>query len=540
MADVALYGKNHISALLIRPTPIAHGDLRQQESMASWLFRLAQDNGYLSIGGFLREAGLKIYDLSVLDVGSNLEQLAEAVSQLSQLPAEKISSLALAPLLSLFDGAENPTGYPWVFRSSRGMKGSLHVCCTSCLRSDKVPYWRRSWRLTTTLICPIHHHRLIDSCHSCGAPIVIAIDRSTSLHQCHVCLSVLAGAPERPYKRAAPSWLQNASPPISVEALPLNLADPSLWWMGIRSLLFVLLSPRNARRLCSAEIPSTYLSALRIVAGNHRLEFPQHSFATRLDMLRFVVWLLGDWPSRFVSVMRQSGIGASDFVFQESYVPYWLAQVCKTELNGKRYKVSPAEVAAATAVLKSSGDRTSKIAVKKQLGISEGKAMDALLPKARSPLSTSEIESVMRQLDADIRALPSSRDEQASAIRDACCIAMMSWRRCSYGELPKIRRSDGMAVVQQWRDAVKAAVSSTPFSEPTMELFARWGELYVDVVRPRFSKCATVPDAFFLTRFGDGYLGAALPARIANLLDRIGIEDRSRGIQLLLVEHSVR
>lgn len=540
MADVALYGKNHISALLIRPPPVAQGDLRQQESMASWLFRLAQDNGFLSIGGFLREAGLKIYDLSAIDMGSNLDQIVDTVSQLSQLPREAVSNLTLASLISLFDGSEDPTGHPWVLRHPRGAKGSMHVCCTSCLRSDKVPYWRRSWRLAITLICPIHHHRLIDSCRACGAPIVLARDRSTPLHQCHACLSALASGSDRPYRRSTPSWLQTASPPISAGALPLPLADSSLWWMGIRSILFVLLSPRTARRLCCTEIPSTYLRALRLIAGNPRLDFQQHSLATRLNVLRFVVWLLDSWPARFVAVMRESRICASDFLLQESYVPYWLAQVCRTELNGKRYQVSPAEVAAAADALSSSVDRPSKIAVKRLLGVTEGKALDALMPNARPPLSTAEVESVMLLMDSDIRTLPSARDEQASAIRDACCIAMMSWHRCSYRDLPGIRLPDGLATVQQWHAGIKAAMPSAPFSGPTIELFAKWGDLYVDIVRPRFSKFATGSDALFLTRFGGTYQGTTLPARIASLLERVGIKDRSRGVQLLLLEQPLQ
>lgn len=537
MSDVALYGKNYISALLIRPTPVAQGDPRQQESMASWLLRLAQDNGFLSIGGFLREAGLKIYDLAAIDMGAGLDQLIDTVSDLSQLPREAVSDLTLTPLLSLFEVAEEPTGHPWVLRSSRGVKGSMHVCCTSCLHSDKVPYWRSSWRLATTLICPIHHHRLIDSCHSCGAPIVLTRDRSASLHQCHVCLSALAGASDRPYRRSSPSWLQTASPPISRDALPLPLADPALWWMGIRSLLFVLLSPRYARRLCNAAVPSTYLPALRLVAGSPRLDFQQHSIATRLDVLRLVVWLLDAWPTRFAAIMRQSGIGASDFLLQESYVPYWLAQVCKVELNGKRYRVSPAEVAAAADTLSSSVGPPSKIAVKRLLGISEGKALDALMPKARPALSPAEVESVMQQMDSDIQTLPSSRDEQACAIRDACCIAMMSWGRFSYRQLPDVRLSDGLLTVQQWHAGVNATAPSPPFSSSTIELFAKWGNLYVDAVRPRFSKFANECDAFFLNRYGDGYLGTSLPARIADLLERAGIEDRARGVQLLLLEH---
>ena len=213
----------------------------------------------------------------------------------------------------------------------------------------------------------------------------------------------------------------------------MPLADSSLWWMGIRSILFVLLSPRNARRLCNTEVPSTYLPALRRIAGNPRLDFQQHSLASRLDVLRFVVWLLDSWPARFVAVMRQSGIGASDFLLQESYVPYWLAQVCRTELNGKRYQVSPAEVAAAADALSSSVERPSKIAVKRLLGVTEGKALDALMPKARPPLSTAEVESVMRLMDSDIRTLPSAWNTSSRWVGDCAAVACRHQGRHAIG-----------------------------------------------------------------------------------------------------------
>lgn len=44
--------------------------------------------------------------------------------------------------------------------------------CPSCLAEDQNPYFRRAWRLATTIFCPRHARRLIDRCPACQQALV--------------------------------------------------------------------------------------------------------------------------------------------------------------------------------------------------------------------------------------------------------------------------------------------------------------------------------------------------------------------------------
>jgi len=40
--------------------------------------------------------------------------------------------------------------------------------CPQCLAEDGQPYFRREWRLATTIACARHGIRLLDRCPDCG------------------------------------------------------------------------------------------------------------------------------------------------------------------------------------------------------------------------------------------------------------------------------------------------------------------------------------------------------------------------------------
>ena len=40
--------------------------------------------------------------------------------------------------------------------------------CPQCLAEDEQPYFRRQWRLATTIVCARHGSRLLDRCPACG------------------------------------------------------------------------------------------------------------------------------------------------------------------------------------------------------------------------------------------------------------------------------------------------------------------------------------------------------------------------------------
>lgn len=81
----------------------------------------------------------------------------------------------------------------------------LYQYCPHCLKSDAAPYFRSSWRLSITRICPIHKVELRDCCHQCKKKINLShlrkmrnfsgFFRIPSLLFCNFCMTDLGEAP---------------------------------------------------------------------------------------------------------------------------------------------------------------------------------------------------------------------------------------------------------------------------------------------------------------------------------------------------------
>jgi len=84
-------------------------------------------------------------------------------------------------------------------------KKPLYQFCPHCLQSDATPYFRSSWRLSITRICPIHKVELRDCCHQCKKKINLShlrkmrnfsgFFRIPSLLFCNFCMTDLGEAP---------------------------------------------------------------------------------------------------------------------------------------------------------------------------------------------------------------------------------------------------------------------------------------------------------------------------------------------------------
>ena len=322
------------------------------------------------------------------------------------------------------------------------------------------------------------------------------------------------------------------------EHLPLKVIDPRLWWAGLRALIFVLCIPRRATRFAVSNVPSTYLPTLRMIAQSPRVDFARHSLAVRHDLLRMAAWLTRDWPGKFVATMKATGITACDFSAMEFTLPYWLHVVTNEYLFGKRYQVNQEEVRAAKAVLSKSKQPFSKIALKRQLGVTEGKALDALVPARMKALSNDTIHTIMGMLEVDIRTTASAREAKASAVRDACCIAAANWLGLSFTKVCELTLSDGLALNRTWqalavRDESDSQLTST-HEIRLAQIFFRWGDLYANGVRHRFCRYQQETNRYFVTRFGRPSEGNGLAARFADLLRRAGVNDWAAGARLLV------
>jgi hypothetical protein len=443
-----------LSSLLICVDPMGCDDPSHRESLPSWVWRLAQANGFLCAGNLLRNGGRRLQNFSGIDLGPNSLVAVAALSKLTLLPQQHVASLTLTATLQYLGVEESPTGHPWVLNCAPlpgKPKGARHAICTTCLREDEIPYWRQFWRLATAVRCPVHHHALIDQCPVCAEPIVLTHQRMAPLDQCESCGTAYADHKGRTYRISRSKWIEMAPLSVLQEHLPLKVIDPQLWWEGLRALLFILCIPRRATRFAVSKVPSTYLPTLRLIAQTPRVDFARHSLSVRHDLFRMAAWLTHDWPGNFVATMKTVGITACDFSVMEFSLPYWLHAVTNEFLYGKHYRVNQDEVHSAKAALSKSTKPISKNALKRQLGVTEGKALDALLPARLKALSNDTVHTIMGMLEVDIQSTACAREAKASAVRDACCIAAATWLGLSFTKICELTLSDGLALNRTWQ-----------------------------------------------------------------------------------------
>jgi len=532
-----------VSSLLIKVDPMRLDDSAQRESLTSWTWRLAQANGFLDAGSLFRTGGRRLRNFSNIDFGPNSQVAVAALGKLTLLPKPDVASLTLTATLQYLGVEGSPMGHPWVLNCASlpgKRKGARHAICSTCLREDEIPYWRQFGRLAAAVRCPVHHHALINQCPVCDEPIILTHQRTAPLSQCESCGTPYAEHKLRTYCIPRSKWIEMAPLCVQQEHLPLEVIDPQLWWEGLRALLHILCTPRRAARLAVSKTPSTYHPTLRVIAKAPRIDFARHSISVRHDLLRMVAWMTSGWPSNFVALMKSAGITNCDFSAMEFTVPYWLHSVSNEHLCGKRYQVNQDEARSAKAILSKAPKPISKIALKRQLGVTEGKALDVLLPARLKALSNDTVYTIMSMLDADILSTNSARDAKASAVRDACCIAAATWLGLSFSKVCELSLDDGLKLNRTWQAcAGQNERTSSPKSTHDIRLariFCRWGDLYANGVRHRFCRYQEVPNRYFLTRFGVPSEGNGLAARFADLLRRAGVDGWAAGVRLLITD----
>ncbi len=526
-----------LNGLLTRPQPlIVQGEA---EALSSWIYRLAVANGFETYGQLFANARVKISCRASLDSLSERLGVLRSLRELSLYPEERLEQHTLQEDLQALSGDGSVTNGRWVLTANAGLVdrgGGRYAVCVDCLESDRTPYWRRSWRLSTTTICHRHGKMLVEACPSCGAPFMLWGRRSAPLDQCGLCWQRLQPTSPLPGSIETQSWRWSAPSAAIASQFPVALGYSHLWWDGIRVLLNVFSRPKLAKKLQCLPCSRLITSTLEDLAGQPRADFDRQPVAVRHELLNLCQWLVADWPSRFVRSMNEAGITWTEFSTCEIEMPYWLWSVCKVELDRRRYQVTEGEVKAAAALIARNGGAASKIAVKRMLGVTEGQALDISHPMKRQALADSELVRIFQVLDQDLIEAPSSRDMQATLLRDACCFAVSAWLSISFKKASALALSDGQEMVETWLEA--AAEDSE--KGVLAKLSLKWMELYLGGTRAKFERLNPPQTALFISRFGLPTNGFALAARFASLLRRCEIDGWERGARLLVGRQQTR
>lgn len=147
----------------------------EDELLSIWLIRLAHAHGY------------KVEQLCVMLLGrdrrlwnSDVDKfqppdLREALKRVTGITDAQLDSASLHSFEGYVSDYFNAQGGScWIvpihiYHRLRKEPGLSY--CPACLASDRVPYFRRAWRLSFVTVCPIHGVELLDTCAQCSAPL---------------------------------------------------------------------------------------------------------------------------------------------------------------------------------------------------------------------------------------------------------------------------------------------------------------------------------------------------------------------------------
>jgi hypothetical protein len=151
--------------------------LQTDELLSSWFVRLAYAHGdkVQSLASRIWGRSHGLLHQSDMDRGGSWATM-QRLAQVSRLPLQQLE----AATLSSYDG--------WLF-TSMARRGAVHwvmpvvdrlhrrlafgqQVCPACLAEDKVPYLRKSWRLSLHCLCVEHRCLLLDRCAECQAPLL--------------------------------------------------------------------------------------------------------------------------------------------------------------------------------------------------------------------------------------------------------------------------------------------------------------------------------------------------------------------------------
>lgn len=199
--------------------------------------------------------------------------------------------------------------------------------CPSCLRKDGAqPYYRRWWRLALAVGCPSCSCQLLDACPFCEQPVVFhrsEIGRKNELatyplSYCTTCFADFAA--------------------LRTEAVsPLVLRFQQEWYRRITSdendgngheyfdvlhQLLMLLSSRKPSLLgFQRAVAKSMQLTFHKPAGGYRNRLETLRLEERLRLVEQAAWLLEEWPSRLLYIIRQANTRLSSILSEQHHLP---------------------------------------------------------------------------------------------------------------------------------------------------------------------------------------------------------------------------
>jgi len=251
----------------------------------------------------------------------------------------------------------------------RGRRSSLPGLryCPLCLHDDEHPYFRKKWRLAFSVLCTQHRCYLLDRCPRCGTPLTPYLScKDEHVVVCYRCGGSLVGAEKLSASEDVEiinvvKWLYTVLDDgyVVISDTPIH---SHLYFNVLHQILKLMISKRYGQKLRE----SVGICSLEISGYKTYESIPIRDQAR---MLIKAVWLLNEWPQRFVGICEHSKLFSSALLKDLEQAPFWYWRVIVTKLYNPDTVVTTEEIQEAYRFMERRGIPISEFSLSKMLGV---------------------------------------------------------------------------------------------------------------------------------------------------------------------------
>jgi hypothetical protein len=292
---------------------------KEDELFSSWLVRLAYSH-QLKPYIFYRMLFPK-FNICNIDIDKSV---SDKFIQLLELKTTATYDELLSTTLKFYEGnlylKNNPySNIKWLLQLKSAHKAYESfgiVFCPECLKNDKIPYFRKHWRLSISIICVKCGIYLHEKCPNCLKSICFYKNDSReetehiehSLINCNNCHFDLSNAIS---KRAPSKYVKKQIELFRIinEGWNQKVIYPHLYFEVLHQILKIIIN-------------KAYSAEKR--RGNTKIfVFDLLPIDLRKKYLSMAIWMLEDFPRKFIKTSQKEKLTRTSLFKDFKDIPFW-------------------------------------------------------------------------------------------------------------------------------------------------------------------------------------------------------------------------
>lgn len=430
----------------------AHPHRQDDELLSSWFVRTAHANGLKAQSFGSQIFGRTFVMTRDLDRWATDNHIRTLSEQTGASPDDLHDGLLLAYEGRVFEQLSVFGNTKWILPSVSYIRQRRRFgmqFCPHCLFFDKQPYFRKRWRMAFVTICDVHGIMLHDRCPECGAPVAffrndlgdVSYFHLGDLVSCWECGFDLRRAPA--YSPSGP----DGKVIMTLRSL-VTFHDLGWWFQGKDTIqygplyfevlhqLSQYLTTRYGKRFLDAVDRETGWKVKSIREQAQR-GFESKPVESRHELIMAILWLLDDWPDRFIRVSQSIGATQSQINDGRPF-PYWFDSVLRQNLGGGFYNLTVDEVKAAVAYLERSDKEISASAIGRLLGRKDAQVVRPYVKQLPRPFSSDELHNIFTRFDAEQARPSANRRQRLVWQRDRTILKLIQLTGWTYRRVSKL------------------------------------------------------------------------------------------------------